>query len=89
MGEKRRLSLQFSPENPRHQKALSYIEAAGSGHYTDAVVNAVCGYLDQRQFCQEVQKTIHAEFQNITLSKPTESQKLYLDDSVVSFLQSL
>ena len=88
MGEKRRIGLQFSLDNPRHRQALAYIDKASTGHYTDAVVTAICGYLDREKLCREVQTTIREELKNITITKTTEFEDIFLDDSVVSFLQS-
>lgn len=89
-GEKRRLHIVLSLDNPRQREAWEIL--AREKNKTSAVCEAVCGFHKQKSLEDTLRKVLREELKHMPMQQAadeSETPNLSNDTAVLDFLQTL
>lgn len=89
-GQKRRLHIVLSLDNPRHRETWQILSQ--EKNKTSAVCEAVCGYHKRKDLKDTLREVLREELKHVSVPqdvKGDEMQNLAMDAGVLDFLQAL
>lgn len=89
-GQKRRLHIVLSLDNPRHRETWQILSQ--EKNKTSAICEAVCGYHKRKDLKDTLREVLQEELKHVSVPldvKDDERQDLAMDAGVLDFLQAL
>lgn len=89
-GQKRRLHIVLSLDNPRHRETWQILSQ--EKNKTSAVCEAVCGYHKRKDLKDTLREVLREELKHVSIPQIAEANKevdVAVDSAVLDFLQTL